>query len=483
VTPNIVAAGLSGLQIVMSDGSLWAVKNGVAAPRAASSVIATTTITAPRSMVATPDGRYILLLGGNGMAYLYDASSDAYVISQQVVSTPIQGYFGPVAAATAGQYYLVNGLILDAALTVTGTAAINGTQQAISAVYPISGNMFARFVQPARSSASAAVTATPAIQVVDSSGNMRASVAALEGPLSAQVGTQRANINPRTMAVDASGTNAYLLSASGLSIIPLGGLPSGPGGGGPGGGAGANTNTPRINSNGVVNNANYQRGIAPGSLISILGQNLGSSAKSSDTPLPTTLGGTCVTLDNTPLPLLMTSSTQINAQLPPKTTAAKHTIVVHSIDQKAASAAQSITVAKYAPAVIVDPQTGQAAIYFQDGTPVTPSKSATRDQQLYIYASGLGVTTGGAVTAGMPSPSNPLAVTGAVSVYFGDPGYSQSAIIVNWSGLVPGMIGVYQVNVTVPGTHMKGDALPVTLKIGNVSSPSTGSLLPAVALH
>jgi uncharacterized protein (TIGR03437 family) len=486
VTPNLVAAGLNGVQIVMSDGSLWAVKNGVAAPRPASTVITTATIPAPRSMVATPDGRYILLLGGNGMAYLYDASSDAYVISQQVVSTPIQGYFGPAAAATAGQYYLVNGLILDGALTVTGTAAVNGTQQAVSAVFPISNTMFARFVQPARTSASAAVTAVPTIQIVDSSGNMRASVPTLEGPLSAQVGTQRANINPRTMAVDAAGANAYLLTASGLSVIPIGGLPGGPGGGpgggGPGGG-GASSTTPRISNNGVVNNANYQGGIAPGSLISILGQNLGSPATSSDSPLPTILGGTCVTLDNTPLPLLMTSATQINAQLPPKTTAAKHTVVVHSIDQKAASASQSITVSKYAPAVLVDPQSGQAAIYFQDGKPVTPSNSATRDQQLYLYASGLGVTTGGAVTAGMPSPSNPLAVTGAVSVYFGDPSYSQSAVITNWSGLVPGMVGVYQVNVTVPGSHMKGDALPVTLKIGGVSSPSTGSLLPTVALH
>jgi uncharacterized protein (TIGR03437 family) len=70
-----------------------------------------------------------------------------------------------------------------------------------------------------------------------------------------------------------------------------------------------------------------------------------------------------------------------------------------------------------------------------------------------------------------------------VGVYFGDPSYSQSAIIVNWSGLVPDMIGLYQVKVTVPGVHMKGDALPVTRKIGGVSSPTTGSLAPVIALN
>ena len=54
-------------------------------------------------MVATPGGEYALLLGGSGTAYLYDASADDFVLSQSVVSTPIQGYFGPVAArARAG---------------------------------------------------------------------------------------------------------------------------------------------------------------------------------------------------------------------------------------------------------------------------------------------------------------------------------------------------------------------------------------------
>ena len=377
VTPSIVAAGLSGVQIVMSDGSLWAVRDGIAAPRASSSIVPAT-ITAPRSMVATPDGRYILLLGGNGTAYLYDASSDAYVISQPVVSAPIQGYYGAAGAAVGGQYYLVNGLILDGALTVTGSAGARATARPVSAVYPISGNMFARFVQPTRTSAAAAVTSTPTIELVDASGNMRASVAALEGPLSTQIGTQRANINPRTMAVDSAGTTAYLLTASGLSIVPLGSV-------GPGN---PNTARPQVNSNGVVNNANFTSGLAPGSLLTIFGQNLGASATADGTPLPTLLGGTCVTLDNTPLPLLLTSPTQINAQLPPKTTAAKHTLIVRSIDQKATTAAQSITVSKYAPAVFVDAQSGQAAIYHQDGKPVTKSNPATRDQQLYLYATG-----------------------------------------------------------------------------------------------
>ena len=117
---------------------------------------------------------------------------------------------------------------------------------------------------------------------------------------------------------------------------------------------------------------------AQGSLITISGQNLASSASASGTPLPTMLGGACVTLDNNPIPLLSTSPTQITAQISPKTTAAKHTLVVHSIDQKAASASQSITVSKYAPTVLTDPATGHAAVYHEDGKLVTPSNAATR---------------------------------------------------------------------------------------------------------
>jgi len=39
---------------------------------------------------------------------------------------------------------------------------------------------------------------------------------------------------------------------------------------------------------------------------------------------------------------------------------------------------------------------------------------------------------------------------------------------------------VYQINCRIPGAHIKGDALPITLKIGGVSSPTTGTNVPQV---
>jgi uncharacterized protein (TIGR03437 family) len=84
------------------------------------------------------------------------------------------------------------------------------------------------------------------------------------------------------------------------------------------------------------------------------------------------------------------------------------------------------------------------------------------------------------VTAGTPSPSSPLAVTAPVNVYFGNPLIKEAGIIVDWSGLAPGMIGVYQLQVRIPGAHINGNALPVTIKIGGVSSPTTGVNIPTI---
>jgi len=190
----------------------------------------------------------------------------------------------------------------------------------------------------------------------------------------------------------------------------------------------------------------------------------------------------CVTLDNKAIPLLMTSPTQINAQVPPDTSVARHSLIVRAFDRNTVTAAQNVTVTKYAPAVYVNDQTGQAAIYHADGTPVSKSKPATRDEPIVMYAEGLGATTGGRVTAGNPSPGSPLAVTAAAQVFFGNPSYKEAAIIVDWSGLVPGQIGLYQLNLRVPGAHISGDALPVTLKIGGVSSPATGPVVPLVSV-
>jgi len=482
ITPQAIAATQRGLQVVMSNGTLWSVVGDEAMPRRISPAIQTNTVPAPRAMTATPNGEYALLLDGQGYAYLYDALTDEYVIRRQVVTPPIQGYYGPVAAGPRGRYYLVNGLVLNEALTpiqaagsttVTmpgrGTTTVQTVVRPVPAVAAAGNTTIARFTLPARANQNVQVTETPTVEIVDvNTGQTVLTAPALEGPISTLVGNQRINTLARTMAVDSNLTTAYILTTSGLSIIPLE--------------RATPRDRPTVNRNGIVNFASYLPNFAPNTLISIFGANLGSEATADKYPLPTILGGVCVTANDTPLPLLMTSPAQINAQLPPEFTATRYNIIVRSIENKVASAAQNITLAKYAPAVLVDAE-GQPAIYHTEGgRPVTQKDPAKRDRPLVMYAVGLGPVKGPKIVGGRPTPEDPPSEIDNVSVFFGNPLIREAAVIVDWAGLVPGLVGIYQLNLRVPGAHIssRGAPLPVTVRVGGVDSPTEGPAVPRV---
>ncbi|MEO8128637.1 MAG: beta-propeller fold lactonase family protein, partial [Bryobacteraceae bacterium] len=474
ITPNTVVSTLRGLQIVMSNGSLWKTVNNEAIPRPTNGAVGTaaTVVMAPRTMIATPGGEFALLLGGDGRAYLYDSNVDEYVIGQTVVTTPIQGYFGTLAAGPRGQYFIVNDKILNQSLTPVGTSGpVVTATRPISTLVSLNANTYLRFVQPTRASTTAAVTTTPTIEMVDvATGLVRSSMPALEGPLTTQTGTQRVNVSARMMAVDATGSTAYVLTTSGLSVVPLDTAPVNP------------QSRPAVNPNGIVNLGSYLPDIAPGSIVSIFGRNLGTDGQASTDPLPMVLGGSCITLDNAPLPIFMTSTGQVNLQIPNTTTAGRHSLVIRSVDQKVATAATNITVVKYAPAILVNTATLDALIFHDDGTPVNKSHPAKRDEPIVMYAIGLGPTKGATIATGKPTPASPLSVTDKAEVFFGDPTIKEAGIIVDWSGLVPGSIGLYQLNLRVPGAHLRGDALPAIIRIGGVDSAKTGPAVPHIAV-
>ncbi|HTP31203.1 MAG TPA: beta-propeller fold lactonase family protein [Candidatus Acidoferrales bacterium] len=482
VTPALMASSQRGVQLIMSDGTLWRIVGNNVVPRLLNPNIFGTlrSVPAPQTMASTPEGAYVLILGGNGTAFLYSSSDDDFVAARSVIPTPIQGYYGPIAAAPNGQYYLVNDQVLNQALTPIGSSATgpvgggglpspggpSGTGRPVSAVAAVTGQLFARYSTPV-TAGNAAPTDAGLAEVVDvTSFQTAASAAGLESPATIARTGQRVNVLGRSMAVDPAGANAFVITASGLSIVPMGN---------------SSTPAPSVPASGVVNVANFQPAVAPNGLIAIIGRNLATTASAASTTLPTILGGTCVTLNNSPLPLIATSAGQINAQLPTTLAAGRYPLVVRSIAGQAASSSVNVTVAKYAPAIFVD--SDGPAIYHSDGTRVDKDHPGHRDEKLTIYATGMGTTTGGKVTAGTPSPASPLAVTGPVNLYFGNPLIKEAAIIVNWSGLLPGSIGVYQVTCTIPGAHINGDSLPVSLKIGGVSSPTSGANVPFVAVQ
>lgn len=463
LTPQLMAAGQRGPLVIMNDGSIWRIIGNEVVPRTYNSGVIPLTnnrqlINAPRTMAAAPNGEVILVFSSqNGTVYLYDSTIDDFVQSRQVTTANATGYRGPVSVGPRGQYFLVNDMILNQSLTPIGSAA-GTTTRPVAAVTATGATQFARFVMPTIANANAVTTLTDAgsVELVDAnSGNTVRTASALERPATTAVGNTGVAVNGRTMAVD--GNMAYVLTASGLSIVALD-TPT-------------VTNRPTLNNNGIVNSVNYSTSIAQGSYMAIFGRNLADQAVAGSTPLPTRLGGVCVTMNNNPLPLLMTSPEQINAYIPQDQATGRFPIVVRSMSRGVASTQATAAIIKTAPTVFADATTKRAFIFHPDGRPVTPDNPAKRDQPIIMYAAGLGPTTP-VVRGAVESPTSPLAEAADLQVFFGTTTINGAEIIVDWAGLVPGYIGLYQINLRVPGNHIRGDALPVTIKMGSVSSPS-----------
>ena len=299
-------------------------------------------------MAAAPGGEYIVLYAATGFVYLFDATLDDFVAGRQVFTPATQtGYIGPITVGPRGQFLVVNGTVLNQALASTGARIGTGL---VSAVAAVGNTSYAIFSPPPAPAANAAPTVAPTVQILDANtGNASLQVPALESPLvQVAAGARGTPINGHLLAVDSAGGSAYAITTSGLSIIPLSTVPA--------------SSRPLPNPRGAVNLASYQTQVAPNGLLSIFGQNLGGSEVASTTQLPLVLGGTCVTLNNIALPLIMTSPTQINAQIPPELAPGNYPLVVRSVERQASSASQTLTVSKYAPAVFVDGASEGAAV-------------------------------------------------------------------------------------------------------------------------
>ena len=231
--------------------------------------------------------------------------------------------------------------------------------------------------------------------------------------------------------------------------------------------------TPTVTAQGVVHAASEQGGvpIAPGGLITVYGVNLSDGVgQSKSLPLPQQLDGTQVLLGNQPLPILYTSTGQLNVQVPygvPVNTQYQLT-VQHG---NTLSVPQSLVVAQAQPGIFTVNQqgTGQGSIVKSDQvTLAQPGTPASIGEMIVIYCTGLGAVTP-AVKEGSPAPTTPpLSTTvNQVTVTIGG-----TTAQVAFSGLTPGYAGLYQVNAVVPSGISTGDAVPVVLSVAGQTSPA-----------
>jgi uncharacterized protein (TIGR03437 family) len=276
--------------------------------------------------------------------------------------------------------------------------------------------------------------------------------------------TGQTQILPHGMIVDAA-NNVYALTVSGLSIVSLS-APSG--------------RPPSFTSSGVINTASGKAQLAPGALITIRGTNLADTATASGSPLPRLLGGVCVTANEVTLPLLSTSPTQINAQLPTEFGTGRVTLTVRSTTLGQSSSGVQIPLDKTGPGVFaVDAGNGTqvaALIHGSDFALVTPDYPAERDETIILYTTGLGPVDPSVATGDQASANPFSATTDTVEVSIGGKSYP-----VLWSGLSPYMVGIYQINLYVPGDRAQGDSLPVVVTAGGISSATDTA--PVTAVH
>jgi uncharacterized protein (TIGR03437 family) len=187
----------------------------------------------------------------------------------------------------------------------------------------------------------------------------------------------------------------------------------------------------------------------------------------SQIPLPTALGESCLTVNGVAVPVLFVSSTQINGQLP------------FTVDGNAVMSLRTpcgisdnfnFTIFSAAPSIFrsgtAGPETGLATIMRADNNQlVTPTNPIHPNDSIVIYATGLGVTLP-SVDAGSPAPADPL---GAAVIV---PQLTLGGVPLNlvFAGLVPGEVGVYQINATVPLKVPQGLNIPLVISQGGSST-------------
>ncbi len=234
---------------------------------------------------------------------------------------------------------------------------------------------------------------------------------------------------------------------------------------------------PIIGVGGVVSGASYSvtGGRSPGEMLAIFGQNLAAEpASASSLPLPSQLQDTTIVLGGRALPVLFTSTKQVNAVLP-------YDLVPNISYVMVAVRGTRISVPKNVTLVDADPATfttnssgaGQGEVYRVHGSslPVLADQAnpATPGDTLVLYCAGLGGVDASVAPGSAPPIDHLVHTMATVTATIGG-----IAAPVLSAGLAPGFAGLYQVNLTVPAGAPQGSRVPVVLKVlGNESPPVT----------
>jgi uncharacterized protein (TIGR03437 family) len=220
-------------------------------------------------------------------------------------------------------------------------------------------------------------------------------------------------------------------------------------------------------SNAVTNAASYSaNGVAPGGLVALWGNNLASSVETAPAgvhPWPQNIAGTSVTMNGLPAPLYFVSPAQVNAQVPfelapgsamAEVTSPAGVTWIPTMVQTAGPGIFTLNASGSGDAALLD------AVSFR---PITAASPAQAGEWIQIYGTGLGAVSPAATTGDVP-PSPPPQTNVSVQVLID--GVAHDAY---WAGLAPGWVGLYAVNVQLPGNLAPGSH-QLQLSMGGAAS-------------
>jgi uncharacterized protein (TIGR03437 family) len=286
------------------------------------------------------------------------------------------------------------------------------------------------------------------------------------GPVTIYVAANAANGNN-----DDSGDHIYTTS---LKLAP----------------AAATSNTPSISSGGVLSASafNSKAGMAPGTWLEIFGSNLATTSRSWTTGdfngnnAPTSLDGVSVMIGGKPAYVDFVSPGQVNVQVPDGvgtgsgialvlTNAQGQTdpyLLTGSDVAPAILAPASFTVNGKQDVVAILPSADASSVQFAAATGAIPgvtTRPARTGETITLYGIGFGPVSP-ATSAGVIA-TQPSSLANQVSIQI-----AGVPATIQYAGLAPGFVGLYQFNVQVPSlspgdwpvsVQVNGNALPQTL--------------------
>jgi uncharacterized protein (TIGR03437 family) len=233
---------------------------------------------------------------------------------------------------------------------------------------------------------------------------------------------------------------------------------------------------------GAVDIATYRAtdSVAQGDIVSVWGEQLCDQVyTASAVPLPSQLGTTSVLVNGVAAPLYFASNGQINIQVPFETQPGL--AVVRVVRNSQTGNGISMQVASRAAHILPLPASqygivqdfNQGYAFAMPPTPSYPSQRAHVGDVLIIWSTGLGQSSPPVATGAGAPGVEPLAriPAGTVLAHLGDR-FSNSGVdlVPDYAGMTPTLVGLYQVNITVPSNAPTGDNVPLYLELGNAMS-------------